>query len=433
MAKISFPIEVMMEKLTPGGEGVGFYDGIPVHVYGLFPGEKGLIQPRRKVTRKKIEGYYDSILEPADFRREPEEEHYLSCSPWQVIPENKQREYKKSLAVQLFKPLMNGNLVVEPEIDSTDLVWGYRNKMEFSFAEDNEGKLATAFYQRSKYNRFAVASGCRLCPQTVNECLQKIVGILREKGFSKSDFKNLGFRYSFMENQCLATLYVKREDFPVFDVSIDHVAGWRIVYSTPLSPAACVTKVLHEQGRSSLVEKVNGFSFEYPMDSFFQINPLTFGLVLDFVKEHKRGKSCLVDLYSGVGTFGIALSPFFEKVVCVESDALAAEIIRKNSFRNNVKNISVISSPAEKTALKEIFTLADTLIVDPNRGGLHPKVTKAISDFGTQHFIYVSCNQVTQAQDFSQLKQNYEIAAWRLFDLYPQTPHVESVLVLERI
>ena len=172
--------------------------------------------------------------------------------------------------------------------------------------------------------------------------------------------------------------------------------------------------------------------FKYFYDSFFQINPPVFENVLAYIRQQIDRGRILVDLYSGVGTIGFNLAGQFEKVFSVESDERALVAAGENRQNHQLENVTIMSGLAEKADLRIILVAADTLIVDPPRSGLHPKVTKAILEACPECFIYVSCNPLTQANDLAVLKEKYQIRDWRLFDLYPQTPHVESVLVLER-
>jgi len=429
--KLPETFELTIERLIPGGEGLGHYNGRPVYVFGVTPGDCVRVRPV-KVNQHNTKASVVDIINPSADRRTAREEHFLSCSPYQIISEEKQLEYKKTLIQEVFRDKC-GELSSPPlEITAGEKPWNYRNKIEFSFTTTQDDQLTLAFFQRFRFNHYFFVDGCAIAHEKINLCAEKILEVLRERKVSSGQLKNIVVRYSYAEDACLAVLYVMDEHFPVFDVDIDHLNGWLIVYSNPLSPAARTIKILHRQGRDYLIEKAGGLMFKYFYDSFFQINPPVFEKVLEYIREQIRRGRVLVDLYSGVGTIGFNLAGQFEKVFSVESDEKALVAAGENRQNHQLENVTIMSGLAEKADLRIILAAADTLIVDPPRSGLHPKVTKTILEACPECFIYVSCNPLTQASDLAVLKEKYQIRGWRLFDLYPQTPHVECVAVLQR-
>ena len=153
---------------------------------------------------------------------------------------------------------------------------------------------------------------------------------------------------------------------------------------------------------------------------------------MKFVEERVTKGNVLLDLYAGVGSIGFMVAHQFDEIISLEYDEHASEIAKQNAQENNLHNVRIINGAAEKTEIQTMLQKADTLIVAPPRSGLHPDVVEKIKTNGSEHFIYVSCNPATQARDWQLLTENYETIDWQLFDLYPQTPHVESVVVMKR-
>jgi 23S rRNA (uracil1939-C5)-methyltransferase len=422
---------VKIEKLIFSGEGIGRYENRPVFVMGALPGETVLVRPLKK-NRHGIKAAIIEITEPAPGRRPAREGHYLSCSPWQVIPEETQRRYKRDAVIDLFARASGAKPAIDPEIVASEKPWHYRNKMEFSFFAGKNGDLSLAFHQRGRWGEYCALEDCALAHERINEVARNIIEVLRARGVKTAALKNLVLRYSYFEDKCLAALFVVDRDFKIFDLEIPDLAGTKIIYSDPRTPAAVATAVLHEQGRDCLTEEILGIKLKYHTDSFFQINPPAFADLLRYIRGYVAASDCLVDLYSGVGTIGYCLSDVFARVVSVESDLPAVAAARDNLLTNKLENVILLEGAAEKQDLPALLAAAGTIIVDPPRSGLHPRVIREILRAVPEQFIYVSCNPATQARDFALLKEKYRIRHWRLFDLYPQTPHVESVIIAER-
>jgi len=429
--KLPETFELTIERLIPGGEGLGHYNGRPVYVFGVAPGDCVRVRPV-KVNRLNTKAAVVDIINPSVDRRQAREEHFLSCSPYQILSENKQLDCKKILIQEIFQEKFRQESLPSLEIISGARAWHYRNKIEFSFTTDPEDQLTLAFFQRFCFDRYFAVDGCVIAHDRINTAVERIVKVLRAKKISAGQLKNIVVRYSYFEDTCLAILYVVDEHFPAFDLDIEHLSGWLIVASHPLSPVSRTIKIIHRQGRDYLIEKVGGLPFKYFYDSFFQVNPPAFEKILEYIKERIQPGKILVDLYAGVGTIGFNLANHFEKVYEVESDEKALLAAQENLQNMALKNIVLVSGLAEKSDLPELLAAADTLIVDPPRSGLHPKVVKAILAASPLNFIYVSCNPLTQAHNFTLLQEKYTLCEWRLFDLYPQTPHVESVVIMQR-
>jgi len=427
--KLPAIFEIVIEKINYDGEGVGRYGNRSVFVFGAFLGEKVLVRPI-KVSRGKVKAVIVEVLKAIPERRKEKNDHYLSSSPWQTLQYEKQKEYKIKSVKKVFQNEAGINL--DCDLESGEQEWGYRNKMEYSFTKDTSGKVSLGFHIRGRrYDCYSLHS-CAIAHDRINECAQRIVSQINNNQIPVENLKNLMIRYSYLENKCLAVLFVKDENFLNFKIDCGILKGWQIVYSDPRSPAAVITKILHQDGEEFIEEKVNWLKLKYSFHNFFQINVGVFSKLLFYLEKNISPKGVLIDLYSGVGTIGFYLSKFFTKVISVEQDEMAVKIAQENAILNNLKNITLYSGASEKQNLKDILKKGSTLVVDPPRPGLHPKVIKAILKIKPQQLIYVSCNPKTQAQDFNLLKKNYRIKKVRLFDLYPQTPHIESVVIAKK-
>ena len=243
--------------------------------------------------------------------------------------------------------------------------------------------------------------------------------------------KTLVVRASFGENKILAALYVNDLDFKPFDIVHPDLSGFCIYYSDPARSVALATQVLHMQGTDTLTEVLAGKRLTYGLGNFFQVNPGATELLLQMLREQVGGGGVLLDLYAGVGTLGYALADRYAKVRTLELDAVASVYAEKNAAENALRHVEVVSSAAEAADLTGLLAGADTVIIDPPRSGLHPRVLTTLAEAKIPTLVYVSCDPATQARDYAELRKSYTVRLWKLFDFYPQTPHVESVMVLE--
>ncbi len=430
--KLPPQFELKIDKLANNGEGVGFLDGKEINVFGAFPGEIILAKP---TTRKKRiwKAELLELIKPNKKRRESSETHYLSCSPWQTIDEKTQLKYKKEMVINAFEKVLEAKLpkLPNPKIIESENKFHYRNKMEYSFTIV-EGKLSLALHKRYRHGQYSELESCCLAEKKINEVSQIVLDELKKRKIGNSQLKNLLLRYSAKEDKCLVALFVVDKGVELFKINNENVLGWQIIYSDPLSPTTKTTEILLKEGGDTIVENISGINLRYYYDSFFQINPKAFEDIIDYLSENIQENKVLVDLYSGVGTIGLCLNKKFSEIHLVEFDKKASEISLENAIFSNIKNVQVYGGEAEKQELANYLSENDTLIVDPPRSGMHPKAIKQILEIAPENFIYISCNPFTQLRDMLEFSEKYRIVKWQLFDLYPQTPHLESVLILSK-
>jgi len=187
-------------------------------------------------------------------------------------------------------------------------------------------------------------------------------------------------------------------------------------------------------GQPWLREKIEGISYFLGARTFFQVNvPILSQLIKDLKAIIPlSGQEKLADLYCGVGTFGLALASRAGEVYGVELLAENIALLRKNLEENRIENFKVMAGPASQWAQKILASGLDVVIVDPPRRGLEKMVVKALSDSPCQYLIYLSCNPSTLARDLKELLRAYELKEVRFYDFFPQTPHIETLAILQR-
>lgn len=427
----TFPpqFEIEIEKLNLDGAGVGFYNGRRVAIFGAMSGDTVLAKPL-KVSRNHSKAQLIEVIKKAEGRKEVGDIHYPSSSPWLPMPYEKQLQQKEIYLQKIFKEKSGEEQVfnVEPSV----LDKAYRTKVEFGFFENKSGEIALGFRKRNRWRDFYEINQLTIAPPVMLEVAKEILSKINENQISIDQLKSLVVRYSFSEKKCIAGLFVTDRHVKSISPKQDNLNGFHIVYSDPLSPVSKITDVIATSGEELMTDIIHGKTFRYHWNGFFQQNVPTFEKLLEFVSAHVPKSGTFVDLYSGVGTIGISLAEDQRKIVAIESDTEASELSKKNAEINSVQNYTHTSSCIEAEDLGQFISKEDAVILDPPRAGLHPSVVRYFVENGPERLIYISCNPKTQAINYVELKKTYIIEATHAFDLYPHTPHVESVLILKR-
>ncbi len=432
-----------IQSLNERGYGVAELEEQMYFVLNALPGE----QVEALIVKRKLGnlfGIAQTIINKSPLRLEPREDHFTSCSPWQILPIEEENNLKVEQIQTWFKEVgvvVNSQIYDGIEIDGYT-TWNYRNKVEYSFYSEGED-LSLAYFKREGGFGKHPHDGCELIPQKANQVAVKIVEFLKSKQILAKQLKALLLRYSFANKQVMGKLFIKDEELVLdeaelqnlFD-SLPDLSGLQIAYSTRKSPASVTTKLLNSFGDEYVNEQVLNKKFKYSIDGFFQVNPVAFNqtasdfrAMIDQIPNHNDLD--LVDLYAGVGVLGQIVADQVKSVLAVESFPEIKEWAIENADINSISNYEFIEMPAEKSL--ESIEKADILIIDPPRVGLHLNVVEKILEVLPGTIIYLSCNPQSQARDYSLLKEKYKISVSKAYNYYPHTPHVEHLIVLEKI
>lgn len=420
-------LEIEFDRMTAAGMAAGrpqHGDGMEVCAWGVLPGERARVvgvgrQKGHRVCRA------EEILRASPERIAPREAHYLSCSPWQVMDYPAQARWKRRILQELFSGLPLERL------EEADPAWAYRNKLEFSFTE-RAGRLCLAFHERANpFRKLALPEGCLLGTAAMNAAALEIVERLAERGIGAGVLKSLVVRGSRATGQVILALYVMDERFPALELALERSAGIAIAFSDPLSPASVATKMLLQTGPQHLTERVAGLDLAYPIDGFFQNHVAAFERAIAEIRRRVPETERLVELYSGVGSIGLALADRAGQIVAVESSANAVEYAERNRERIGAANYQPLGARVESVA-EEVLHGAEVVVLDPPRAGLPPKLVGTLVRMKPARLVYLSCNPAMQARDVAKLDSAFRPSTLIGFDFYPQTPHIESLVVLDR-
>lgn len=411
--------EVLINKLVHGGQGIGVLeDGRKIFVWNVLPGERVVVEVR-KHKNKYLEGIAVEIIQASEDRITPRDDAYLSTSPWQMMTFEAENRYKRDILIETFQR-EHVELTKSTTFFAGKKQWHYRNKMEYSFWGDDDG-LHLALFNRASHGK-RIISGSSIAMTAIDEVACKILGILNENSVRASQLKTVVIRCDQRGNAVVG-LFVKDENFPDIPALANVCSGLAVYYSNPKSPASIITKTLVQYGDITLTDSVHGKNISYDVNSFFQVNLEIFNRTLLSIEQKIDSTKPCIDMYSGVGTIGLSVGL---GNVLVDIDRHNCEMARMNSQGS----AEVIEAPAEKAV--EYIDNEHPLIVDPPRAGLHADVTARIREVLPPQVIYLSCNPITQARDLALLQDVYSIGSLEGYNFFPRTPHIESLVVLER-
>jgi 23S rRNA (uracil1939-C5)-methyltransferase len=435
-------LELTVDSLAFGGAGVARRDGYVVFVRDAIPGDT----VRAVVTKRKkayAEARTVALLEPGAERIDAVAEH--PGAPWQVLPYERQIAIKADQVQDALQRI--GHLEgyeLEPLVPAVEQ-WRYRNKLEYSFGTAPDGELICGFHAPGSWEQIEHLEDCLLASEAGNEARRAALRWCREHGLGAYDrraqtglLRNLVVR----EGRRTGELQVRivTSDEPVeLDGFAEAVGAGSVVWTRALdvgeTTAGGRSEVLH--GTEAIEEELGGLRLRISADAFFQTNTemaeRLYGLAAEYAGL--QGWERVYDLFCGIGTIGLSLAPRAGEVWGLEivEDAIADAIA--NARRNEIDNARFFAGDV-RLALREMVETSgrpDVLVVDPPRSGLSAKIVRRVIEAAPTRIVYVSCNPTTLAPNAAQLVEaGYALRRVRPVDMFPHTPHIECVALLER-
>jgi 23S rRNA (uracil1939-C5)-methyltransferase len=437
-------LELRIESLAYGGAGIARLEGYVVFVQGAIPGDRV-----RAVVGKSKRGYAEAlaveVLEPSADRLEPVAAH--PGAPWQVLPYERQLEVKQEQVADALKRL--GRLTgfeLEPIVPALE-PWRYRNKLEYSFGTDPEGRLIAGFHAPGRWDEIVPISDCMLASQAGNDVRERAVAWCRTQGLEAHDrrggagfLRNLVVREGRRTGELQARLITKSGtlDRSGFAEALIGVGGvlWTQFDGLGETTQSGSTELI--AGVERFDEELAGLRVSISADAFFQTNTEMAELLYRLAIEYAElgGFERVYDLYCGIGTIGLLMAPRAAEVWGLEIVESAISDAIANARLNEIDNAHFFAGDV-RLALRELVEKAkrpDLVVVDPPRSGLSQKVVRRIIEAAPKRIVYVSCNPTTLAPNAAQLVEaGYELRKVRPVDMFPQTPHIECVAQLERV
>ncbi|MEA3248876.1 MAG: 23S rRNA (uracil(1939)-C(5))-methyltransferase RlmD [Patescibacteria group bacterium] len=419
------------------GRGCGEVNERPACVYFTIPGEtvEGSFVGRKKGF-KKFE--LDELITPSPHRVEPECPHAGTCGgcAWQHIDYAHQLELKLGL---INETLEAGGIERLESIEPCPQKFHYRNRMDYCVGPEGQVGLK----EPGRWNSYVDLETCMLLSPRAVEVLREFKNWIRENRIEPWNvFKRAGYvRYIVIREgkntkERMVTIVTAKGDLPARDDLVHRLAPLTTTLYHGINPEitdlsiSSKLELLH--GEQSLTESVLGWKFAIHPNAFFQTNTVMAEKLLAKVSNYVAniGARILLDLYCGVGFFSIGVADAVGKVIGIELDDQAIASAKRNAHMNGIANATFTTAAAESLIWKD--EKPDVVIIDPPRAGLHPKVVSTLLEEQPPYIIYVSCNYVSFARDFATLKEIYDIKELSAFDLFPHSPHAETVALLKR-
>jgi 23S rRNA (uracil1939-C5)-methyltransferase len=434
-------LELTIDSLAHGGNGVARLEGYVVFVAGAVPGDRVRAEVG-KAKKAYAEARAIEIVEPSPERVPEFADH--PGAPWQVLSYERQLEVKAEQVADALKRIGKlEDFELEPIVPALEQ-WRYRNKLEYSFGTGEDGELVCGFHAPGRWNDIVPMVDCKLASERSNELREQVLAFCREQGLGAWDrrdqrgfLRNLVIREGRRTGQTQVRLVTSpgKLDIDGLIAAVDADGIWW-TQTADLGESTYGGEHTLLSGNPQLTERLSGLDFLISPEAFFQTNTemaeVLYGVANEFAELH--GTEKVFDLYCGIGTIGLSLATKARKVIGLEIVESAAADAIENAKINEIQNASFYAGDA-RLALKELVEKEgkpDLAIIDPPRAGLSQKIVRRIVDAAPSRIVYVSCNPTTLAPNAAQLVEaGYRLVKVRPVDMFPQTPHIECVALLE--
>jgi 23S rRNA (uracil1939-C5)-methyltransferase len=443
-------LELTIDSLAYGGNGVARLDGFVVFVRRGLPGDR--VRARvTKVQRRHAEALATEVLEPGPQRVDAPCAHYPACGGcrFQDLAYEAQIAAKQDQVVNALQRI--GGVAAPPveEIVRAADIFHYRNKLEYSFTQLEDGPTL-GFHKAGRWDEVLEIETCWLTTELGNAIRNEVRHWARAERLVAYDqaeqsgyLRHLVVREGRNTRQVLVQLVTapgERFDSGHFVDVMRRFPEIRSIHWSQNSSPAEVTNLPTTLlwGDEAIEEEVGGLRFRVRPNAFLQTNTAMaerlYGLVRDFAAL--TGGETVYDLYCGIGTIGLTLAADALTVWGIEVSEESVACALENADLNGITNAAFFAGNVGRS-LRELHERSgdpDLVVVDPPRAGLAGKALRRLGEIGGPRIVYVSCNPTTLAGDAKRLRDDYgyELRRVRPVDMFPHTPHVESVSLLTR-
>lgn len=458
-------IENALRVIDINAKGMGVAkseEGAVYFIKNVVPGD--LVDVR---VYKKRRGYFEAEplnwIETSVDRVDPPCEHFGVCGgcKWQHLSYTAQLRYKEKGVLHNLQHI--GKIVPQEVLPilGVENPYFYRNKMEFSFSNKRwlsseeiakESKIernGLGFHKPGMWDKIVDVNKCHLQADPSNEIRNSIKAFAIEKGMSFFDSRaQEGFLRTLMIRNTLAgEVMVLIQFFEERKEDIELLLSFiKTRFSKVTSLLYCINSKgndsLYDQeircfsGNEYITERLGDLQFRITAKSFYQTNPkqasVLYAIARDFAEL--KPQDTVYDLYTGTGTIALSLAGDCKKIIGIESVAEAIGAANENALLNGIDNASFEVGDM-KVCFNDAFIdqhgKADVVITDPPRDGMHKDVIAQLIKLAPKRIVYISCNSATQARDLELLKESYQVIKSQAVDMFPQTHHVENVVLLQ--
>jgi 23S rRNA (uracil1939-C5)-methyltransferase len=429
-------IELEIDSLAFGGRGVARHGGYVVFVGGGLPGDRVLAEVT-KPKRSFAEARAVELLRPGADRvadRCVHEGEPCPGAPWQGLDYGSQLEHKRAQVDEALRRIGELDGFELEQIEPAAEQWRYRNKLEYSFGESGE-ETVLGFHARGRWDLVVGVDDCLLATERGNTARNGVRDWARREGVAPYDrrsrrgvLRNLVVREGLRTGQIQTRLVTAPARFPKPPVDA------HTIVEGDSGSSEGPTGIL---GEEYLREELCGLRFEMSHGAFFQTNTEMAERLYAVAAEYAglSGSERVFDLYCGIGTIGLTMAARAGEVWGIEIVSEAIGDAERNAERNGIANAHFRAGSA-RTGLRPLIEEAgkpDVVVVDPPRAGLSQKIVRRLLECEAKRVVYVSCNPTTLAPNAAQMVEaGYRLTRVKPVDMFPQTPHIECVALLEK-
>src|SRR6476660_6003308 len=430
-------LELGVDDFAFGGAGIARLDGYVVFVRGAVPGDR----VRARVTRSKrdyAEAVLVDVVEPSAERIADAAPH--PGTPWGVLPYERQLEEKQRQVREALERYGGFDSPPVRDIVPAEQTWRYRNKLEYSFGESEDGELVLGFHKPGRWNDIDDVTEDVLASEEIDAVRNAARAWAREEGLSAWDrrsgdgfLRNLVVREGRRSGQLQVRVVTSEGDFRA--ESFAAALGADSVLWTQTGGVSETTrdgKTVLLQGEEWIEETLCGLRFRISSEAFFQTNTEMAERLYAQAAEAAglTGSERLFDLFCGIGTIGLSMAAQARELWGIEIVEPAIVDAGRNAALNGIANAHFVAGDV-RTEMRPLVERAGQPavgLVDPPRAGLSQKVVRGILETEPKRIVYVSCNPSTLAPNARQMADaGYELKQVTPVDMFPQTPHIEAV------
>ena len=455
--------EILITDTAFKGKSVAKYDGNVIFINGGVPGDLCDITVYKK-KRKYWEARIEKIINYSEKRDKPKCEHFGVCGgcKWQNMNYKSQLQFKQKEVQNNLIKIGGINLKKINTIIGSQDQYYYRNKMEFTFSnkrwlnqeeikskKEIKNKNSLGFHIPGMFDKVLDLNKCHLQKDPSNKIRLSVKKFAEEHNLTFFDLKeqkgllrNLLIRTASTNDLMVLVQFYENNQISI-NLVLEHIKNsFPSITSLLYTINQKANNTIYDQqiicyhGKHYITEKIDSLQFKIGAKTFFQTNTNQTNILYKKTKELAKIKKndIVYDLYTGTGTIAQYIANEAKKVIGIDSVEEGITAAKENAKINNIKNCLFYTGD-----MKEIFSdkfieingKPDIIITDPPRDGMHKKVVQQILKIQSKRIVYVSCNSATQARDLSILKEQYKVINIQPIDMFPQTHHVENILVLE--
>ena len=425
------PVEVTLTGMAHRGPAVGRIDGQVVFAFYGIPGERVKVQLERR-RKKFLQASVVEVLEPSPDRTDPHCPYYGSCGgcQWQHVDYAAQVRLKQEVVTEHFARIGKQPVSIDA-VHTPQSPWEYRYGCEIALSRE------AGFRQRGS-RRVVEVEQCAISHPLISKLLAELNAMIRDgripdlwgrnwvetRVIPRGDDARLALILEGVRNVDLAA---EPEMHAVLDALASIPEAASVSYRMPSG------QVVPFAGEALVGIELMGRTIQFPPGAFFQASVEMLALAISRMRALAAVKSheTVLDLYCGVGIFGLFMAAEAQHVIGIEVDKQAVAAARQTAANWGLRNIDFWDLPAEKVTEK--LPKVDVAIVDPPRTGMDPRVLRAVAGSAPSRIVYLSCEPSTLARDAALLQEEgYRVERLELIDFFPQTYHIENLALFRR-